>query len=127
MVAKTVDSARPGVIFNLMVNLSSAALDRAFGAMADPTRRAILARLAERDDVSISELAAPLPMSLPGVMKHLGVLETAGLVSRHKTGRVVACRLNAAPMREAMAWLAHYQRFWDESLDRLAALVEERP
>lgn len=109
-----------------MVN-QTPALDRAFAALADPTRRTLLARLAEREAVSVSELAAPLPLSLPGVLKHLAVLEAAGLVQRRKSGRIVTCRLNAAPMRDAMAWLTHYQRFWDESLDRLAALVEESP
>ena len=110
-----------------MVNQIPTPLDRVFGAMADPTRRAILARLATEDSLSVSALARPLPLSLPGVMKHLDVLEGAGLLARHKTGRVVACRLNAAPMEEAMAWLTQYRRFWTESLDRLAALVEEQP
>jgi DNA-binding transcriptional ArsR family regulator len=102
-----------------------AALDRTFGALADPTRRALLARLSDRHDLSVSELARPFAMSLPAVMKHLDVLSDAGLVTRTKTGRTVACRLSAAPMEEALQWLAHYQRFWSEQLDRLAAFVEE--
>lgn len=110
-----------------MVNQSPSDLDRVFAAMADPTRRRILTRLAEEEGLSVSALARPLPISLPAVMKHLDVLEAAGLVARQKTGRVVACRLNAAPMEEAMAWLSRYQRFWGESLDRLAAMVEEQP
>ncbi|MGG5823210.1 ArsR/SmtB family transcription factor [Falsiroseomonas sp. HW251] len=110
-----------------MVKYSEPALDRVFAALSDPTRRAILARLSEQQTASVSELAAPLPISLPAVMKHLDVLEGAGLVARHKTGRTVACRLTAAPMEDAMAWLTRYQRFWTESLDRLAALVEEKP
>jgi DNA-binding transcriptional ArsR family regulator len=110
-----------------MVKHSEPGLDRVFAALSDPTRRALLARLAERETVSVSELAAPLPISLPAVMKHLDVLEHAGLVARRKTGRTVACRLTAAPMEDAMAWLTRYQRFWTESLDRLAALVEEKP
>jgi DNA-binding transcriptional ArsR family regulator len=110
-----------------MVKHSEPGLDRVFAALSDPTRRALLARLAEQETVSVSELAAPLPISLPAVMKHLDVLEHAGLVARRKTGRTVACRLTAAPMEDAMAWLTRYQRFWTESLDRLAALVEEQP
>jgi len=100
-------------------------LDRVFAALADPTRRAILARLEAEDSATVSELARPLPISLPSVMKHLDVLEGAGLIARRKTGRTVACRLTAAPMEDAMAWLARYQRFWTESLDRLAAVVED--
>jgi DNA-binding transcriptional ArsR family regulator len=102
-------------------------LDRIFAALSDPTRRAMIARLGEEESLSVSELARPLPITLPAVMKHLDVLEGAGLVARRKTGRTVACRLTAAPMEDAMAWLARYQRFWAESLDRLAAMVEERP
>ncbi|MFT4069343.1 ArsR/SmtB family transcription factor [Paraburkholderia sp.] len=107
-----------------MVKFNEALLDRTFAALSDPTRRALLARLSERD-LSISELARPLAMSLPAVMKHVDVLCSAGLVTRSKTGRTVACRLCAGPMQEAMQWLDRYQRFWSASLDRLAALVEE--
>jgi DNA-binding transcriptional ArsR family regulator len=110
-----------------MVNHQPAQLDRVFAALADPTRRALLARLEAEEAVSVSELARPLPISLPAVMKHLDVLEQAGLVARRKTGRTVACRLTAAPMEDAMAWLSRYQRFWTESLDRLAAVVEQDP
>jgi DNA-binding transcriptional ArsR family regulator len=108
-----------------MVKFQESGLDRTFAALADPTRRAILARLGEQQDLSVSELAKPLPMSLPAVMKHLGVLSDAGLVARTKTGRVVACRLVASPMESAMTWLNRYERFWTEQLDRLAAFVEE--
>jgi DNA-binding transcriptional ArsR family regulator len=101
------------------------ALDRTFSALADPTRRALLARLGETDGMSVTELARPIPMSLPAVMKHLDVLSDAGLITRKKTGRTVSCRLSAGPMEEAMGWLAHYQRFWSGSLDRLAALLEQ--
>jgi len=107
-----------------MVKFDEAVLDRTFAALSDSTRRALLARLSERD-LSISELAQPLAISLPAVMKHVDVLCSAGLVTRSKTGRTVACRLSAGPMREAMQWLDRYQRFWGASLDRLAALVEE--
>jgi len=105
----------------------STALDRTFAALADPTRRAMLARLAQRDEVSISELAKPFTMSLPAVMKHLDVLSDAGLVKREKTGRIVACRLRAEPMRDANEWLERYQKFWNERIDRLAAFLENEP
>jgi DNA-binding transcriptional ArsR family regulator len=100
-------------------------LDRTFAALADPTRRALLARLSEEDTISISELAKPFAMSLPAVMKHLDVLTDAGLVTRNKTGRTVACRLRAEPMERANEWLNRYQRFWTERLDQLAAFLEE--
>jgi DNA-binding transcriptional ArsR family regulator len=110
-----------------MVKYQDAALDRTFAALADPTRRALIARLGAQPDLSVSELARPLPMSLPAVMKHLDVLDDAGLVTRSKIGRTVMCRLRAAPMEQAMDWLGRYQRFWSEQLDRLAAFVEEEP
>jgi DNA-binding transcriptional ArsR family regulator len=77
------------------------------------------------DGLSVSELAQPFSMSLPAVMKHLDVLSGAGLVTRAKSGRTVSCKLNAAPMEDAMFWLYRYQRFWTSQLDRLAAFVEE--
>lgn len=107
-----------------MVNDRQTALDRTFAALADPTRRALLARLEEKDGLSVSELAKPFAMSLPAVMKHLDVLARAGLVTRNKTGRTVACRLEAEPMKQAMTWLRHYERFWTDRLDRLTAFVE---
>jgi DNA-binding transcriptional ArsR family regulator len=123
--AKRLDSSSFAPILNLMVKYSDQALDRTFAALADPTRRALLARLGKRDSLSVSELAQPFSMSLPAVMKHLDVLSDAGLVARAKTGRIVACRLTAAPMEQAMEWLNRYQRFWSDNLDRLAAFVEE--
>jgi DNA-binding transcriptional ArsR family regulator len=108
-----------------MVKYSDRALDRTFAARADPTRRALLARLGRRDSLSVSELAQPFAMSLPAIMKHLDVLSDAGLIARAKTGRIVACRLTAAPMARATSWLNRYQRFWSQNLDRLAAFVEE--
>jgi len=114
-------------MLNFMVKYQQPALDRTFAALADPTRRAIVARLAEAESVSVSELARPHAMSLPAVMKHLDVLSGAGLVTRVKTGRTVACRLAADPMEEAMNWLSRYARFWSAQLDRLAAFVEEEP
>ena len=107
-----------------MVNQMHPSLDRTFAALSDPTRRAIVARLGDEDGLSVSELARPFAMSLPAVMKHLDVLGEAGLVSRTKVGRTVTCRLEAEPMREAMAWLERYERFWTAGLDRLVALVE---
>src|SRR5450432_1906842 len=108
-----------------MVKYENPALDRTFAALADPTRRALLARLGRQDGISVSELAQPFAMSLPAVMKHLDVLSDAGLIARAKTGRIVACRLTADPMQQAMDWLNRYQRFWSDNLDRLAAFVEE--
>jgi DNA-binding transcriptional ArsR family regulator len=108
-----------------MVKFNSAPLDRTFAALADPTRRALLTRLAERPGLSISALAEPFALSLPAIMKHLDVLSDAGLVARTKSGRTVACRLNAAPMQEAIAWLNRYERFWSETLQRLATFLEE--
>ncbi|WP_144186578.1 ArsR/SmtB family transcription factor [Elioraea rosea] len=107
-----------------MVNHQPGSLDAVFAALSDPTRRALLERLTGEDELSVSALATPLPMSLPAVMKHLDVLEQAGLVARRKVGRTVRCRIEAAPMETAMEWLARYERFWTESLDRLATLVE---
>ncbi|MEX0809806.1 MAG: metalloregulator ArsR/SmtB family transcription factor [Dongiaceae bacterium] len=108
-----------------MVKSQEPVLDRTFAALADPTRRALLARLGDQDGLSVSELARPLPMSLPAVMKHLDVLTDARLIERTKTGRTVLCRLTAGPMEQAMQWLDRYQRFWTDRLDRLAALMEE--
>lgn len=108
-----------------MVYYSSDQLSRTFSAVADPTRRALLAHLEGRESVTISELAQPFAMSLPAVMKHLDVLSDAGLITRTKTGRTVTCRLTAAPMEQAMEWLSRYQRFWSAQLDRLAAFVEK--
>jgi DNA-binding transcriptional ArsR family regulator len=114
-------------ILNHMVYYSPAGLDRTFAALADPTRRALLARLSEANSVSVSELAQPFSMSLPAVMKHLDVLSDAGLVTRNKSGRTVACRLRAEPMEKANEWLNRYQRFWTERLDQLTAFLENDP
>src|SRR5258707_1180165 len=104
-------------MLNPMVNYQPSTLDRTFAALADPTRRAILARLGDAESVSVSELARPFSVSLPAIMKHLDVLSDAGLIARHKTGRTVACRLNATPMEPATAWLNRYERFWSAQLD----------
>ncbi|WP_407149386.1 ArsR/SmtB family transcription factor [Bradyrhizobium sp. ORS 86] len=110
-----------------MVKYQDETLDRTFAALSDPTRRALLARLGERESLSVSELAEPFAMSLPAIMKHLDVLSDAGLIAREKTGRTVACRLTARPMEQAMNWLNRYAEFWSDNLDRLAAFVEENP
>lgn len=107
-----------------MVKYETDALGRTFQALADPTRRAILARLEAEPGLSVSALAEPFPMQLNAVMKHLDVLSEAGLVARHKVGRTVSVSLTPAPMEAAMAWLQRYERFWTASLERLAALVE---
>ena len=112
-------------ILNQMVYYSTDGLNRVFAAVADPTRRALLAELEGRESVTISELAQPFAMSLPAIMKHLDVLSDAGLITRTKTGRTVTCRLNAAPMEQAMEWLSRYQRFWTAQLERFAAFVEK--
>jgi DNA-binding transcriptional ArsR family regulator len=109
-----------------MVKLSDAPLDRTFAALADPTRRALLARLAEQPGLSVSALAEPFAVSLPAIMKHLDVLSDAGLVTRTKTGRTVTCRLEAAPMQQAITWLNRYERFWSQALARLADFLEEK-
>jgi DNA-binding transcriptional ArsR family regulator len=99
-------------------------LDQTFAALADPTRRALLAQLGDRSDTTVGELAKPFAMSLPAVMKHLDVLERAGLLERQKIGRSVHCRLVASPMEDAMQWLAHYEQFWRRQLNALAKFVE---
>ncbi len=93
-----------------------------FGALADPTRRAILARLTE-GDANVAELAAPFSMSQPAVSRHLKVLEEAGLISRHRQATARLSHLEAAPLREATRWLVGYQEYWDESFERLDALL----
>jgi DNA-binding transcriptional ArsR family regulator len=106
-----------------MVIYSQQRLDAVFGALADRTRRAVLARLSDGDR-SVGELAQPFSMSLPGFMKHLGILQDAGLIEREKSGRVVSCSLNAAALREALEWLARYEQFWNQRLDRLGSFLQ---
>ncbi len=103
-----------------MVNENPAAdrLSATFAALADPTRRAMLARLAA-GQTSVTELAAPFTMSLPAISKHLKVLERAGLVERGRAAQWRPCRLDAAPLRDAADFLERYRRFWEQSLDRL--------
>ena len=97
-------------------------LSLVFGALADPTRRAILTRLAE-GEATVAELAAPFRMSQPAVSKHLKVLENAGLITRSRRATARLSRLEAEPLREVTTWLARYQRFWDESHERLDELL----
>jgi DNA-binding transcriptional ArsR family regulator len=99
-------------------------LSATFAALADPTRRAILARLAT-GAASVTELAGPFEMSLPAVSKHLKVLERAGLIARGRQAQWRPCRLEAAPLKDAADWLEHYRRFWEQSLDRLEDYLRE--
>jgi DNA-binding transcriptional ArsR family regulator len=107
-----------------MVKHSPNALNRTFAALADPTRRQILAHLA-RGDRRVTDLARPHNMSLPAVSKHLRVLENAGLLRRRRYGRVHEMQLNAEPLKKAALWVEEYRRFWEGSLDRLAAYLEK--
>ena len=100
-------------------------LDRVFSALADPTRRGVLDSLAG-GSLAVSELAGPSGMSLPGFMKHLRVLEGAGLIAREKEGRVVSCELSAAPMKAAAVWMSRYEKFWTEKLDSLARYLYQQ-
>src|SRR6476660_8099235 len=118
---QSVDNLNRAVILNRMVE-HSAHLDAVFHALSDPTRRAMLGRLAERER-SIGELATPFSMSFAGASKHVRVLENAGLVTRTIQGRTHLCRLQAARLAEANAWLRRYERFWNAKLDRLEALL----
>ena len=99
-------------------------LSLTLSALADPTRRAILARLSQ-GEASVGDLAAPFDMSLPAVSKHLKVLEKAGLISQGRRAQWRPCKLEAAPLREAADWLESYRRFWDQSLDRLDGYLRE--
>lgn len=99
-------------------------LSLTFAALADPTRRAILARLMS-GEVSVGELAQPFDMSLPAISKHLKVLERAGLIERGREAQWRPCRLKAEPLREVAGWVAGYREFWERRLDRLGALIEQ--
>lgn len=99
-------------------------LDATFAALADSTRRAILARL-RSGEATVTELAAPFDMSQPAISKHLKVLERAGLISRGRDAQRRPCRLEARPLKDATDWLENYRRYWEESYQRLDALLEE--
>jgi DNA-binding transcriptional ArsR family regulator len=107
-----------------MATTTSERLDRTFAALADPTRRAIIARLA-RGEASVTELAAPFEMSLPAVSKHLKVLERAGLISRGREAQWRPCRLEAGRLKDADAWIERYRTLWEERFDRLDAYLGE--
>lgn len=106
-----------------MVN-HEARLDRLFGALVSPSRRAILLQLEADGSTSVSDLATPLAMKLPAMLKHLDVLEAAQLITRQKTGRTMVVQLAPQPMAEGMQWLGRYERFWSQSLDRLVVYAE---
>ena len=99
-------------------------LNVTFAALADPTRRAILARLSS-GETSVTELAKPFGMSLPAISKHLKVLERAGLIARGREAQWRPCRLKAGPLKHAADWLEHYRRFWEQSFDRLDDVLRE--
>ncbi len=99
-------------------------LSETFGALADPTRRAILAKLAS-GEASVTELAEPFSMSMPAISKHLKVLERAGLISRSREAQWRPCRLQARPLQDVAGWVEHYRRFWEESFDRLDLYLKE--
>jgi DNA-binding transcriptional ArsR family regulator len=107
-----------------MAKLYADPLSHTFGALTDPTRRAILSFLHTHPGSSVSDLAARLPLKLPGVTKHLDVLARAKLIERKKTGRVVSLTLRGAPLRRAGEWLARYDAFWTGSLDKLQRRLE---
>lgn len=106
-----------------MVNYAASPLDKTFGALSDPTRRAIITRLAQ-GTATVTELAEPFDISLPAVSKHLKVLERAGLLARKKEGRIYHCSLNPSPLSEAAAWIQVYERFWEGQFDALAKFIE---
>ncbi len=106
-----------------MVKYREDELDRTFSALSDPTRRAILARLAD-GEVQVTELAEPFGMSLPAVSKHLKVLEKANLIMRRKDGRIHRFTVNPKPMDSAKSWIEIHQRFWEQQLDSLAGYLE---
>ena len=99
-------------------------LSATFGALADPTRRAILARLAS-GEASVTELAEPFAMSMPAISKHLKVLERAGLIRRGREAQWRPCRLEAGPLQEVAGWMEHYRRFWEASFDRLDDYLQQ--
>jgi DNA-binding transcriptional ArsR family regulator len=99
-------------------------LSAVFSALADPTRRAILARL-ETGELNVTDLAGPFEMSQPAISKHLKVLESAGLISRSRAAQSRPCRLEAAPLKEAAEWVQHYRRFWEQGFERLDAYLTE--
>ena len=103
----------------------STSIDQPFAALSDPTRRAILERLAQEDNLPVGELAEQFEMSWPAVSKHLRVLEKAGLLTQEKDGRIRRCHLKADPLQEAAVWINRYKQFWETQLDALADFLEQ--
>ncbi len=118
--AVTLDTETALSVFNLQVNYAMTPdhLSSTFAALADPTRRAILARLIS-GEASVTQLAEPFEISMPAISKHLKVLERAGLIARGREAQWRPCRLDASPLKDVADWVAHYRRFWTESFDRL--------
>jgi DNA-binding transcriptional ArsR family regulator len=108
----------------MVFDMTPARLDATFSALADPTRRAILARLA-KGEASVNELAEPFAMSQPAISKHLKVLERAGLISRGRDAQRRPCRLEAEPLRDASDWIEHYREFWEASFNALDDVLED--
>src|SRR3954465_5475858 len=104
--------------------MSTDHLSRTFAALADPTRRAILTRLS-RGETSVTELAKPFKMTLPGISKHLKVLENAGLIARGRDAQWRPCRLDAGPLRDIADWVSNYKQHWEQSFDRLDSYLRE--
>ena len=100
-------------------------LDATFAALADPTRRAVLAQLADKGEATVTELAEPFDISLPGFSRHLKVLEKAGLIERSRQAQFRPCKINPEPLKEASDWLAEYRKLWEARFDRLDALLAE--
>ena len=115
----------PWSMFNIVVKRAGSELDALFAALADPTRREILVRLAEGES-SVVNLAEPFPISLPAVSRHVRVLERAGLVARTREGRLHRLRLNADPMLDGLEWMAVFGRFWERRLDALERFFQRR-
>jgi DNA-binding transcriptional ArsR family regulator len=117
---KKLTRSHPAVFYHTVkyIAMSADSLSATFAALADPTRRAILARLAAGES-SVSDLARPFKISLPAITKHLKVLERSGLITRSRNAQWRPCRLKAEPMKQAVDWLQHYRQHWEESFDRL--------
>lgn len=113
------------IIFNYMVKYFTGTLDHTFFALSDPTRRAILERLAAEGELMVTALAEPFEMSLPAVSKHLRILERAGLLAQEKDGRIRRCQLLADPLQEANEWIERYSQFWESQFDSLAVYLAQ--
>jgi DNA-binding transcriptional ArsR family regulator len=109
---------------SLTADLTEAELNRAFGALSDPTRRAILAQLSQ-GDAGVLDVAAPFPVSQPAITKHLNVLEEAGLISRHRLARQRLCHLEPRRLKQLSDWVGSYREFWEESFERIDELLDE--